>query len=93
MGLKVNAEMIFQGYEILDGGINLHFLCLDPSDGQPTDAGVPTDYYVLITDTELSTISTAAQFKTLVITKLQRKLRATGIANKLDALVGQKVVI
>ncbi len=87
MGLQASATMVFNSYEVIDNGINLHFVCSNPGGGEPSD------YYVLATDAELATITTQVQLKTLVTTKLQRKLRAQGIATKLDALIGQSITI
>lgn len=39
--------LTFLGYEIQDGGINLHFVSLDPGQGEANDK------YVLLTDTDL----------------------------------------
>jgi len=87
MPLQNNATMIFISYEIQDGGIQLHFVCPNPG------AGEPNDYYILLTDDELTTVGTVQQLKTLVEGKLQRKLRAVGIATKLDTFIGQSLVV
>lgn len=51
--------------------------------------------YVTVTanDAELAAAGTQPAVVTLVTNKLQRKLRATSIATKLDALIGQSVTI
>ena len=85
MTLKTNATMTFNSYKVEEGGIRLVFLCPDPG------AGEESYWNVLITDAELGTITTAQQFKDMVKTKLQRLFRATGIATKLDALIGQSI--
>lgn len=87
MPLNSNANMQFIDYEVTDTGISMHFLCNNPG------AGMNSDYHVLVTDAELATITTQAQLKTLVTGKLQRKLRAVGIATKLDNLIGQSITI
>lgn len=85
--LTANATMVFQGYEVTDTGIQMHFLCPAPGPGENSD------WYIFLTDAEISAVTTVAQFKTLVLTKLQRRYRASGIATKLDQMIGQSVVI
>jgi len=87
MGLKENATMTFMDYQVEDGGIRLHFLCPDPGPGEASD------YFVLVTDDELSGISSLPELKQLVTAKLERALRATNIASKLDGLIGQSLTI
>jgi hypothetical protein len=87
MAIKLNAIMTFQDYNIRDDGIDMHFVCLDPGPGQEND------YTVFLTDAELASVSTLLQLRTLVTTKLQRKLRASGVATKLDALIGGSITI
>lgn len=87
MTLAANAVMTFTDYQVTDQGILFHFVCANPGPGQPSD------YYVLVTDTELAGVSTQQQLVTLVTGKLQRRFRATGIATKLDPLVGQSITI
>ena len=78
----------FEEYEVLDGGITLHFVVPDPG------AGRPNDYYVLVTDAELAGASNTAQLRTLVQTKLERKFRAAGgIAARLDPFLGQSLTV
>lgn len=75
-------------YEVQDypiSGVLMHFVCPAPGPGQPTG------YDIFLTDAELAAITTANQLRTLVETKLNRKIRATGIASKLDAFIGQSV--
>lgn len=85
--LAANATMVFTDYQIKDEGLELHFVCPNPG------AGEASDYYVLATDAELSVITKVSEFKTLIVNKLQRKLRAANLASKLDPYVGQSVVI
>ena len=92
--LKTNATVTFAvfpewdaAYLVEDGGIRLHFICVDPGPGQVSD------YFILLTDTDLAAVVNQAQLRTLVETKLKRTLRATGIASKLDAFIGQSVTI
>ena len=87
MPLATNATMVFMDYQIRDDGIELHFVCYNPGPGEITD------YYILITDAEITAISNATQFKALIVAKLQRKLRAANLASKLDPFIGQSVVI
>lgn len=80
-------NMLFVGYQVTDDGVVLHFTW--------TNRNTPgtTEFYVLLTDGELSAITTQAQLRTLVMNKLNRKLRATGIATKLDPFIGQTITI
>lgn len=88
MALAANAVMTFEGYDILEtGGIIMKFVCANPGGGNPSD------YTVYITDAELTGTSNTAALRTLVTTKLNRKYRATGLATKLDPLIGQTVTI
>lgn len=79
--------LTFRAYDVEDGGIRLRFVSPDPGPGRVSD------YDVLLTDTELVAVTTQAQLRTLVIDKLNRKLRAANIASKLDAFIGQSLVI
>jgi hypothetical protein len=87
MPLSANATLTFTRYNVTDAGIDLWFTCDNPG------GGMPSDYQVGLTDAELAGVSTVAQLKTLVTNKLSRRYRATGISTKLDALLGQSVVI
>lgn len=87
MALKVNAALTFSGYDVNDDGTVLRFVCADPG------AGEPSEYSVLLTDADLSAVSTQPQLRTLVISKLQRRYRAAVVASKLDQFVGQSVTI
>lgn len=87
MSLKANATFTFRGYEITESGMTLRFTVADPGPGEPTD------YLVTITDTDLGTITNAADFRALVMARLSRRARGTGIAAKLDAFVGQSVTL
>jgi hypothetical protein len=86
MPLRANATLIFQRYHVDDDGIRLTFLCPDPGPGQESE------YVVLLLDTDLAAVSTQIQLRNLVITAVQRRLRAAGIASKLDPFIGQSVV-
>lgn len=81
------ADLTFIGYEVTDSGTTLEFV--NPNPG----AGKPTNYTILLTDAELSSVSTANQLRTLVTGKLQRKLQAANIASKLDPFIGATVTI
>lgn len=87
MAINANASLTFTSYEVVDDGTRLNFVCANPG------PGLPSDYVVLLTDAEIAGTTTNAQLKTLVTTKLSRKLRATGLASKLDALLGQAVTV
>lgn len=82
------ADFTFLGYAVDDEGIEMKFVNYFPP------AEKPNNYLTIrVTDTELSAITSAAQLRTLVTTKLQRKVQASGIASKLDAFIGQTVTI
>lgn len=80
-------NLTFIDYAVTDNGVEMRFLADNPG------AGNPSYYTILITDAEIAGISTAPQLRTLVTTKLNRKLRATGFATKLDPFIGQSVTI
>lgn len=81
------ATLTFKSYEVEDTVVEMTFVNFTPG------AGLPTDYTIVVTDSELSGVTTLAELRTLVKTKLQRKIQATGIASKLDPLIGQQVTI
>ena len=87
MPVQANATFTFTAYEVRDDGIRMDFVCLNPGPGQAND------YSIVITDAELAAVSTVPQFTTLVTNKLQRKIRASGIAAKLDPRIGAALVI
>ena len=84
MALKTNASLQFTAYRAEDAGIVLIFLCADPGPGQQSH------YEVLVTDAELAAVVSGLDFRNLVLTKLQRRFRAS---SKLDALIGQSVTV
>ena len=78
----------FTSYEVLDTGVQLHFISPDPGAGQPTD------WYVVVTDAELVGATTTILLRQLVLDKLNRKFRAAnGIATRLDPFIGQSLII
>lgn len=82
--------LTFTSYVVLDDpalAIRFHFVSPDPGPGQPND------YFVTLTQTELDGIATQLQLRNALQGKLERKLRANGIASKLDPLIGQSLVI
>lgn len=81
------ATLMFTGYEVRDDGVSLAFHHGDPGPGRDTTV------QVLVTDAELAGVTTAAQLRTLITAKLQRKLQATNIASKLDPFIGQTVTV
>lgn len=87
MALKTNAAMVFTSYEVNDGDITFHFVSPDPGPGEASD------YYVAMTDVELAAAANAAQLRTALTTKLGRKLRANGIASRLDSFIGQSITV
>lgn len=87
MAVQANATFTFIDYEMRDDGVNMHFVCANPGPGQASD------YYILLTDADVAGVTTQNQLKTLVTSKLQRKIRASGFASKLDPFVGQAVTV
>ena len=88
MALKPNASLIFDHYEVVaTGGIVMTFLCHDPGPGE--------NYYwsIFVTDAELATVTDLSTFQTLVLDKRNRLVRASGIASKLDTLIGRTVTL
>ena len=79
--------LTFTSYEVTDNGIALHFVSPDPGPAKPSD------YYVSLTDAEITSVSTQVQLRTLVTAKLNRKLRALGFTTKLDPFIGQSLTI
>ena len=83
MAVQANATFTFTAYEVGDGGIWLFFVCTNPG------PGLANDYNIFLTDAELAAVTTQPQLATLIRTELERKIRATGIASKLDPFIGQ----
>lgn len=81
------ATLTFTGYEVDDASVRLTFLNPDPGPGRASE------YTIAVSDAELAAVTTAAQLRTLVTAKLQRKLQAANIASKLDGFIGQPVTI
>lgn len=74
-------------YQVEDDGIHVQFHCPDPG------AGRESAYVVLVTDTELATVLTQSELRTLIQRKLNRKIKAAGIAAKLDPFIGQSLTV
>ena len=87
MSLPPNSELTLMDYQITDLGLDLRFVCFVPGPGQATD------YSIVLTDADLVGVATQAQLRSLVISRLQRKLRATALTAKIDPFVGQTVTI
>ena len=87
MALRTNASLTFTDYSVDDEGIHLHFVSPDPGPGEPSD------YYIVLRDTDLAGVTTQGALRTLVENKLKRKLRSAGIASKLDSFIGQSLVV
>lgn len=96
MAVRANATFRFDSpdggftpaYEVLDepyAGVKLWFVCSDPGPGNVSA------YSITLTDTELATVTNQVQLRNLVISKLQRRIRATNIASKLDQFIGQSL--
>lgn len=87
MAINPNVVMTFAGYYVEDAGIRFHFVATNPG------PGLESDYYVFCTDSELAAVSNQGQLQTLLTTKLNRSIRRTGIASKLDPFIGQSITV
>lgn len=95
MALQANVTMTFtpaspeQGkpYRVMDAGIEMTFVCLNPGPGEVSV------YTIVLTDAELAAVTTQPQLTTLVRNKLERKYRMVNIASKLDLFIGQSLII
>lgn len=87
MPIASNATFTFTGYTPTDNGVEMTFVCSNPGPGQRTD------YTISLTDSELAAITTQLELKNLVQTKLNKKIRAAGIASKLDGFIGQTLIV
>lgn len=87
MAVKPNATFRFTDYLVDDDGIHLHYVCLDPGGGESSD------YYLLMTFAEAEGITNLASYNAWITARLQRNIRAAGIASKLDSLIGRAVTI
>lgn len=87
MSLRPSAVLQFLDYAVDDVGWHLHFVCADPGPGEPSD------YYILLTDSDLSGVTTMNQALNLIQTKCNRKFRAAVNGTKLDALIGQTLTV
>ena len=81
------ATYRFMSYSVQDESIRLDFNWDDATPGSVTEISVR------LTDTELASITTQLQLRNAVISKLQRKVQATGVASKLDPFIGQSLTI
>ena len=79
----IPASVRFVSYQVTDAGTELTFERLDADQR----------YVVLLTDAELAGVSTQVQLRKLVVTKLNRKIKASLVASKLDAFIGQTVTL
>lgn len=87
MSLALGATMTFTSYAVQDTGIMFHFVSPNPGPGNESD------WYVFASDADLAAVASAADLRTLLQTKLNRKLRAAGIASKLDPFLGQSLIV
>lgn len=79
--------LTFIRYSVNDTGIALVFNADYPGPGKENEI------VIMVTDAELAGVSTQPQLRTLVTTKLNRKLRAVGLSTKLDPFIGQSLTI
>jgi hypothetical protein len=87
MSIPANASFVFTSYEVGIEGVRCLFVCHNPGPGQPTD------YLIQCTDAEIAQVTTQAQLRDLMTTKLNRSIRRTGFAAKLDPFIGQSLTI
>lgn len=87
MPINANTDFTFKSYTITDDGIDFNFDAFNPGPGQRTG------YSVFCTDAELSGITQSSELRSLLQTKLNRKIRATGIASKLDPFIGSVITV
>ena len=87
MAYKANVVLTFVEYEVRDDGTVLTFLAADP--GPEQESFIPC----FLTNEELATVTTGLQLRNLLQTKLNRRIRASGIASKLDPFIGQSLTV
>lgn len=87
MPLRANVQLIFTSYTVEDAGVRMEFLSADPGPGQDSYT------YVMLTDAELAGATNQTQLRNLVQSRLERKIRAATIAAKLDAFIGQTLIV
>lgn len=68
-------------------GVYLTFTSPDPGPGEESDV------VILLTDTDLAAVTTQVQLRDLIQNKLNRRVRAAGIASKLDPFIGQSLTV
>ena len=79
-------DMRFTGYDVTDTGIRFAF-------EENVTGNNMLEAAVFMTDAELAAITSQAQLRTALTTKLQRQVNKAGIAAKLDPLIGQSITI
>lgn len=87
MAIKPNCSFKFTGYDVEDLGVRLTFVAQDPG------PGLDTDYSIVVTPAELAAAGNMQAVLSLVTSKLQQRIRANGVASKLDQFIGQSIVI
>ena len=80
MALRGSATMQLIDYAVEDGGVRFHFLCPDPG------AGENSDYYVFLTNLEISSSTSDNALKTKLSDALKRRYRNVGFTRG-DTLV------
>lgn len=80
------ADFTFQGWGAEDSGYRLRFVCQTPGPGEASD------YDVAVTDAEMAGI-TVQNLRTLVISRLERKVKAAAVATRLNGFIGQSVTV
>lgn len=83
----VGSSYRFTGYHVLDNPVGVQFDFYGPLPGGPGTISV------VALDSEIVAAASQPAVVALVTAKLTRKLRASIVAAKLDALIGQSVVV
>ncbi|TXH55724.1 MAG: hypothetical protein E6Q97_08170 [Desulfurellales bacterium] len=83
----MNRTLTFVKYEVGDNGISLTFHDPDPG------PGARATHTVSLTDGELEAANTLSLLRAAIEAKLQRKLLAQGIADRLEPLLGASLTI
>ncbi len=87
MPLKSDVVLEFESYEVEDTGIRMIFVSFDPGPGQDSR------HSIFLTDADLAAITDQPGLTALVQSKLERSIRASGIASKLDPFIGQTLTV
>lgn len=82
--LQPGARLVLSDYLTDDEGVVIHFVSPNPGPGQASD------YYLRLTDADLTGAVTDVALRALINTKLRKKFRAVGVAVKIDPLINEE---